>query len=131
MATGWGKTVFGKQGKYSVIMKRIPLPIVQFSQCEKQLQATRLGNKFKLHHTFVCAGGVAGVDTCEGDGGAPLTCPVGPPAENRYTQSGIVAWGIGCNDVVPAVYAHVGLFRTWIDGQVRNFGFDPSVYSYN
>lgn len=69
MATGWGKTVFGKQGKYSVIMKRIPLPIVQFNQCEKQLQATRLGNKFKLHHTFVCAGGVAGVDTCEGDGG--------------------------------------------------------------
>ncbi|XP_055387040.1 phenoloxidase-activating factor 2 [Condylostylus longicornis] len=129
-ASGWGKDIFGKQGKYSVIMKRIPLPIVSFDTCQNELRKTRLGNTFQLHPTFVCAGGVEGVDTCEGDGGAPLVCPAGNPADNRYAQNGIVAWGIGCNEARPAVYANVALARQWIDTQVRGLGFDPSVYSY-
>jgi len=37
----------------------------------------------------------------------------------RYEQAGIVAWGIGCGDVVPGVYANVARFRTWIDSQLN------------
>ncbi|XP_065089032.1 phenoloxidase-activating factor 2 [Ochlerotatus camptorhynchus] len=130
-ASGWGKNQFGKSGRYSVIMKKVPLPIVDSSTCERQLQATRLTTRFRLHQTFICAGGEQGVDTCEGDGGAPLVCPVGPANENRYTQMGMVAWGIGCHGKVPAVYSNVMRFRSWIDNVVRTLGFDTSVYDAN
>jgi plasma kallikrein len=45
-------------------------------------------------------------------------------------QVGSVAWGIGCNDAIPGVYANIPLFRNWIDQNVRRSGFDPQVYSY-
>lgn len=91
-----GKDVFGQAGKYSVIMKKVgPIPIVEFNKCQKALQTERLGDKFRLDTSFVCAGGIEGVDTCTGDGGAPLVCPIGRPGDNRYAQNGIVAWGNG------------------------------------
>jgi len=129
-ASGWGKDNFGKIGKYSVIMKKVPLPIVPFNQCQSALQNTRLTDKFRLDPSFICAGGVPGIDTCQGDGGAPLVCPVGFPGDNRYAQSGIVAWGIGCKESHPAVYANVALARDWIDSQVRFIGLDTSYYTY-
>lgn len=64
-ATGWGKDVFGKEGKYSVIMKRVPLPIVPNNVCEASLRQTKLKEKFRLDNSFICAGGEEGVDTCE------------------------------------------------------------------
>lgn len=57
-------------------------------------------------------------------------CPVGRPEENRYAQNGIVAWGIGCKENRPAVYANVALAREWIDSQVRFIGLDTSYYTY-
>lgn len=129
-ATGWGKDQFGKQGKWSVILKSVPLPMVDVQVCQNELQKTRLSSKFRLHPTFVCAGGQEGVDTCQGDGGAPLVCPVGPVQENRYVQSGIVAWGIGCKQQIPAVYGNVAAFRSWIDSQMNGLGFDTKTYSY-
>lgn len=127
-ASGWGKSQFGKAGKYSVIMKKVPLGLVASSTCERQLQATRLSSRFRLHQTFLCAGGERGVDTCEGDGGAPLVCPIGATSDNRYAQVGSVAWGIGCHDAIPGVYTNVILFRSWIDNVVRTLGFDTTVY---
>uniref|UniRef100_A0A1A9WPE3 Phenoloxidase-activating factor 2 n=1 Tax=Glossina brevipalpis TaxID=37001 RepID=A0A1A9WPE3_9MUSC len=130
-SSGWGKDVFGAEGRFSAIMKRVPLPIVEFNSCQNQLRATRLGSRFALHRSFLCAGGQLGIDTCVGDGGAPLVCGIGLPSENRYHQSGIVAWGIGCKDAIPAAYAHVGLARSWIDEQMLANGFDTSSYSPN
>uniref|UniRef100_A0A336KSU8 Phenoloxidase-activating factor 2 n=1 Tax=Culicoides sonorensis TaxID=179676 RepID=A0A336KSU8_CULSO len=127
-ATGWGKDKFGASGVYSVIMKKISLPMVPSKTCENKLKQTRLSSKFKLHNTFVCAGGVIGRDTCEGDGGAPLHCPVNGNS-GRYVQTGIVAWGIGCNTDVPAVYANVASMRNWIDETLQSYGFDITSYS--
>ena len=46
-------------------------------------------------------------DTCEGDGGSPLACPLIEDPE-RKVQVGIVAWGLGCGkENVPGVYASV------------------------
>lgn len=45
-------------------------------------------------------GGEPGKDTCKGDGGSPLVCGI-PNTIDRYYQSGIVAWGIGCADINP------------------------------
>lgn len=57
-------------------------------------------------------------------------CPVGRPEENRYAQNGIVAWGIGCKENHPGVYANVAMAREWIDSQVRLIGLDTSYYTY-
>lgn len=64
-ASGWGKDVFGKAGKFSVIMKKVELPIVQHQECEALLRETKLTDKFRLDSSFLCAGGVEGVDTCQ------------------------------------------------------------------
>lgn len=65
----------------------------------------------------------------QGDGGAPLVCPVGRPNENRYAQNGIVAWGIGCKESHPAVYANVPLVRSWIDEKMNLIGLGTQYYT--
>ncbi|KAL9930757.1 phenoloxidase-activating factor 2 isoform 1-T1 [Glossina fuscipes fuscipes] len=125
-ATGWGKDKFGREGKYQVILKRIDLPVVPHATCEDQIRQTRLGLYYELHESFMCAGGELGKDTCKGDGGSPLICPI-PGVKDRYYQAGIVAWGIGCNEVnVPGVYASIPYARQWISDKLisRSVNFD-------
>ncbi|XP_055904302.1 phenoloxidase-activating factor 2 [Eupeodes corollae] len=129
LSSGWGRDKFGSAGKYSVIMKRVPLPVVEFGQCQSVFRASRLGKYFVLDPSFMCAGGQQGVDTCTGDGGGPLVCSA-DASQNRYYQSGIVAWGLGCNDPIPAAYASVALARTWIDEEMNKLGYGVSSYSY-
>jgi len=126
-ASGWGKNIFGKTGEYQVILKSIDLSIVPRDLCWELLKKTRLGNTFKLHESFICAGGEKGKDTCQGDGGSPLACPLDNNPE-QYTQAGMVAWGIGCGDQTPGVYVNVAMFRNWIDEQMVRENFDTSFY---
>lgn len=49
--------MFGKEGKYQVILKKIELPVVPFTPCQESLRKTRLGKRFNLHNSFICAGG--------------------------------------------------------------------------
>ena len=116
---GWGKNVFGKDGMYQVILKKIELPIVPEYECEKALRTTRLGKRFKLDSSFMCAGGIAGQDVCTGDGGSPLVCPIAN-TNHQYYQAGIVAWGIGCGGAIPGVYTHIPHLRSWIDTTLDN-----------
>lgn len=117
LVTGWGKDKFGQGGRYQVIMKKLQLPIVPRDVCQNALRTTRLGQYFKLHESFVCAGGIPGVDACKGDGGSPLMCPI-PGTVDRYVQVGIVAWGIGCGDEIPGVYADVIGATGWIQEKI-------------
>merc|ERR1712061_5689 len=114
-ATGWGKDKFGSAGQYQVVLKEIGLPVVSNYECQDKLRSTRLGQKYKLHDSFICAGGVNGKDTCKGDGGSPLVCP-SKYDPSTYVQAGMVAWGIGCGeDGTPGVYASVSKASCWID----------------
>ncbi|CAG9574935.1 unnamed protein product [Danaus chrysippus] len=127
VANGWGKNVFGGRGRYAVILKRVDVDMVPFDQCANLLKRTRLGNHFQLHRSFVCAGGEEGRDTCQGDGGAPLSCPI---SENRYKLSGLVAWGIGCGEKdVPAAYVRVSMFRRWTDDNMLSWGLNTDGYT--
>ncbi|XP_052871864.1 phenoloxidase-activating factor 2-like [Anopheles cruzii] len=129
-ASGWGKDVFGKQGTYQVILKKIELPVMPRPKCQEALRTTRLGHRFKLHGSFMCAGGEKGRDTCKGDGGSPLVCPI-PGSVNHYYQAGMVAWGIGCGeDGVPGVYVNVPLFRGWIDQHLTQRNISHSSFLY-
>ncbi|XP_065091433.1 phenoloxidase-activating factor 2-like [Ochlerotatus camptorhynchus] len=116
--TGWGKTNYASDS-YQVILKKIQLPMVTHQNCEDALRTTRLGSKYKLHNSFVCAGGQDGIDACTGDGGSPLMCPF-PGSDNRYYQAGIVAWGIGCGTPgIPGVYTKNSLYTEWINQQIQ------------
>ncbi|KAL7299625.1 hypothetical protein TKK_0007387 [Trichogramma kaykai] len=127
-ATGWGKDQFGDSGRFQVILKSVLLPTVPRDVCQASLRTTRLGRYFRLHETFMCAGGVGGLDTCTGDGGSPLVCPSKRNPE-RYVQAGIVAWGIGCGQAnVPGVYADVAKSRRWIDQTLARLNIDTSSY---
>jgi len=113
-ATGWGKDQFGSQGEYQVVLKEIDLPVVNNYECQERFKQSRLGNKFKLHDSFICAGGEQDKDTCKGDGGSPLVCP-SKNNPDTYVQAGIVAWGIGCGEGYPGAYAAVSKALCWVD----------------
>ena len=67
-----------------MILRQVALDLVAPSECQTRLRQTKLGRFFRLHDSFVCAvGGGEGEDTCAGDGGGPLVCPVG---NGRYVQ---------------------------------------------
>ncbi|XP_037927490.1 phenoloxidase-activating factor 2-like [Teleopsis dalmanni] len=128
-ATGWGKDKFGREGQYQVILKKIDMPVVPNDQCQSNLRLTRLGKYFRLHSSFICAGGEKDMDTCKGDGGSPLVCPI-VGVKDRYYQAGIVAWGIGCGDEnTPGVYASVSNLRPWIDHQLSQIGIDFKYFT--
>lgn len=117
-ATGWGRDSFGS-GAYQKILRKVELPMVPHDECQTRLRRTRLGPFFKLHNSFVCAGGEEGRDTCQGDGGGPLVCPM-PEDSGRYAQVGVVSWGIGCGEAAnPAVYASTAHVIGWIGQQMR------------
>ncbi|XP_043201698.1 uncharacterized protein LOC122370294 [Amphibalanus amphitrite] len=121
VATGFGKDQF-HGGRFQNIMKQVDLPIVPHRTCQNRLRETRLGRWFRLHRTFTCAGGEAGVDTCRGDGGSPLACP-SKEDPSKYVQVGIVAWGIGCGeDGVPGVYASVPKLVGWVNEKMAEHG---------
>ncbi|KAL3278222.1 hypothetical protein HHI36_013561 [Cryptolaemus montrouzieri] len=127
-ASGWGSDSF-KNGKHSSKLKKIDLPLISRSKCLFQLRQTRLGPFFSLHRSFICAGGERGADTCTGDGGSPLVCPIEGHSD-RFVQMGIVSWGIGCGNESPGVYVNVNLFASWIDEQLMKRQFDTTVYKY-
>ncbi|KAF7991450.1 hypothetical protein HCN44_008762 [Aphidius gifuensis] len=133
-ASGWGKDVFGREGHFQVILKRVELPVVGRDNCQSKLRNTRLGKHFVLDRSFICAGGEPGKDTCKGDGGSPLVCPL-RNNPSRYVQAGAVAWGIGCGENgVPGVYANIANARPWIDEkmeQLRQYPGLASPITYN
>nr|CAD7578351.1 unnamed protein product [Timema californicum] len=168
VASGWGQDKLGTQETFQTPLKKVELPIVPHDECQKKLRTTRLSPFFKLHGSFICAGGesgrdtcqegrvaetparygtvylcrwgewqretdtcqvwyclsvqvgrVAERDTCQGDGGGPLVCPLSD-VTGRYVQVGVVSWGIGCGDTqVPAVYSNVARYTQWIGEQLQ------------
>merc|ERR1712038_560078 len=129
-ATGWGKDKFGSDGEYQVILKQVQMDIEDHDQCENEFQQSRLGKNFQLDDSFLCAGGQQGKDTCKGDGGGPLVCP-SKSNPGRYEQVGIVAWGLGCGEETPGVYADVSKALRFIDWATKCIdGTDRDYYGF-
>lgn len=99
------------------LLRKVRLPIVPSGACENLLRRTRLGEAFELHSSFLCAGGYRGEDTCYGDGGGPLMCPI---SDNVFALAGIVSWGVDCGTAnVPGVYTNVPAFRDWVEDELE------------
>lgn len=56
LSSGWGKNKFGISGVYQMFLKKVSLPIVPSSECEKKLRKTKLGSAYKLDDGYLCAG---------------------------------------------------------------------------
>ncbi|XP_016978378.2 transmembrane protease serine 9-like [Drosophila rhopaloa] len=110
--SGWGKKSFNDYS-YMNVLKKVELPIVRNNVCEYKLRQF-YGNTFQLDNSLLCAGGELGKDSCKGDGGSPLACPLRENPQ-RYELAGIVNFGVECGmQDVPAVYTNVEKFRNWI-----------------
>jgi len=118
---GWG--TFNEDEPVDLIqnyMKKVRLDRVPNEVCNDRIKASgKVANSFKLHESFICAGGEVGEDkdVCKGDGGGPLLCK--QTAVKRFVLAGIVSWGIGCGDGVPGVYASVKDALCFIDWDTK------------
>ncbi|KAJ0182502.1 hypothetical protein K1T71_001871 [Dendrolimus kikuchii] len=114
--SGWGKNMFGVQGQYQQILKKVDVPIVAPGTCQAQLRTARLGPTYVLDTTsFICAGGEANKDSCTGDGGSGLVCQV----NGQWVVVGLVSWGLGCAAAnVSAAYVNIAGLLPWIQQQV-------------
>ena len=137
-ATGWGKDKFGAAGEFQVVLKELEIPVVERGLCQEKFRATRLGPRFRLDPSFICAGGQPGQDSCEGDGGGPLVCPSLGHSPGTFTQAGIVAWGVGCGGDTPGAYGAVSEAVCWVDlvtschyGASSSSSGAPSHFSYS
>ncbi|XP_049286286.1 serine proteinase stubble-like [Anopheles funestus] len=109
--TGWGGSP--KSNRAQSIQQYHKLTILDRFRCETRLQnQPTLGSKFKLHQSFICATG-NGTDVCQGSGGSPLACE----RNGHFYLLGIVSWGIGCGDNIPAVLTNVASLSEWIASQ--------------
>jgi len=114
---GWGKEAFNSPD-ISSVLKKTRVPVVAHGYCQTSLQNMKLGPRFRLHESFLCAGGQVNQDACTGDGGGPLLCPHGRE-QGRWIQVGVVSWGLECGLSVPGVYADVQRAAPWIQENIN------------
>lgn len=127
LVSGWGSKNSASIG-YSQVLKKISLRILSRQECISRLTPLDLVNDFGT--TNICAGGERNIDTCLGDGGAPLVCPI-RGASNRYYQAGIVAWGSDCGiENVPGAYTNVAMFWSWITEELSRRNISSRYYTY-
>lgn len=107
-AAGWGQSQSADNLQYSDILNYVNVPFVESKQCQNLLRTAFEEDNYALDESFNCAGGKFGEDTCKGDGGGPLFCPLNADPE-RFVQLGITATGLWqCGkEGAPGIYANV------------------------
>ncbi|KYM97521.1 PREDICTED: proclotting enzyme-like [Cyphomyrmex costatus] len=101
---GWGS--LRESGPQPAVLQEVSIPVWSNSECKLKYGAAAPGG---IVDSFLCAGRAA-KDSCSGDSGGPLMVNDG-----RWTQVGIVSWGIGCGKgQYPGVYTRVTHFLPWI-----------------
>ncbi|MCA2218641.1 S1 family peptidase [Jidongwangia harbinensis] len=104
---GWGQTSEGAV-RQERRLRYATVPMVSDAACAK---AYRTVGVQLVENESLCAGR-RGVDTCQGDSGGPL---VRKDGRGRWTQVGIVSWGLGCARTgYPGVYTQLSAFRAAI-----------------
>ena len=129
VATGHGKDS-RDVGYFTSSLRKVNLPIWSREECQNSLNTNFFQQNhsitWKIHESFLCAGGLEDSDTCEGDGGGPLVCSAhslkaataaapdvadnsiinddfdlressdGVGPDFPLVQVGVTAWGVSC-----------------------------------
>ncbi|XP_017067095.1 phenoloxidase-activating factor 2-like [Drosophila eugracilis] len=120
--TGWGKKSF-EDTTYMNVMKKISMPVVKRGTCQQILR--QFEPDFVLDNSLMCAGGESEKDSCTGDGGSPLACPLKENPQ-RYELAGIVNFGADCGmEGIPGVYTNVANIIDWIRQETDNVPEPP------
>lgn len=99
----------------SEVKLKARVPVVPISQCASVFQRVNRA----VQNTQICAGGVAGRDSCRGDSGGPLMGHA--PQANNWIAVGVVSYGPSpCGtEGWPGVYTRVGAYVDWILSKLR------------
>jgi len=104
---GWGTLREG--GGQPTSLQQVTVKVQDNSECKRRYGSNAPGG---IIDTMICAA-YPGKDSCQGDSGGPLVHQ--EAADGKWTQVGIVSWGIGCaQDPYPGVYTRVTSFMKWI-----------------
>ncbi|XP_050359645.1 phenoloxidase-activating factor 2-like [Nymphalis io] len=125
---GWGIDFINGE-KYASILKKLKLPLVAADKCQNFYRNSPLGQFYSLHKSLTCAGGEAGVDTCMGDGGSSLVCPIADESGLRYSVVGMVAYGRGCGvENLPGVYVKIPEVYGWVFREMVLQGYNGKLF---
>ncbi|XP_066158584.1 proclotting enzyme-like isoform X1 [Euwallacea fornicatus] len=106
---GWGS--LRESGPQPAILQEVNIPIWGNLDCKQKYGLAAPGG---IVEHMLCAGKDS-KDSCSGDSGGPLMVENG-----RWTQVGIVSWGIGCGKgQYPGVYTRVEKFLPWINKNLK------------
>lgn len=124
---GYGTTSEGG-GVMSPVLRAVNLTLVDRKKCNTLLNRVNPG-AYKLTDSVVCAGWLpGGKDTCQGDSGGPLLIKGKTPADDVLV--GTVSFGEGCaRKNVPAGYANIAKYNTWINDQLKKLESDGVIPS--
>lgn len=123
--TGWGED-YSKKGQFQNILRQVKLSVLPTETCKLKLQSTKLGSRFKVHESYLCALRKSLQDTNKGDGGGPLVCS--NTENSQQYQVGILSWGLrNRSEEIPNVYTSVVLFTDWIFSVMRSYDLNYCV----
>jgi len=108
---GWGFTK--DEGSLSNDLLYVGLPYVNYTACN------RVWENSLFQETQICAGGVAGKDSCQGDSGGSLfiTSNLDHPTNAKIV--GVASFGGICGSTQPAIYSNaVHFIAPWLKEQV-------------
>ncbi|XP_046866584.1 transmembrane protease serine 9 [Drosophila willistoni] len=108
---GWGS--LRENGPQPSILQKVDIPIWANAECARKYGRAAPGG---IIESMICAGQAA-KDSCSGDSGGPM---IVRDDGGRYTQVGIVSWGIGCGKgQYPGVYTRVTSLLPWIYKNIK------------
>ena len=94
--------------------QKLTTPLLSNNECIELFKNISGGVVFDVSiEAHLCAGGVQGEDSCNGDSGGPLLGRELP--DDPYTLIGLVSGGTRrCGLAAPAIYTRVSHYRNWI-----------------
>lgn len=129
IVSGWGRT--SRKNQTSKVLRKVEVPIRSRPFCANKTR-THLNPDYKLHRSFLCAGGMKNKNACKGDDGSPLICPL--EGQDVWVQVGIFSWELTtkCGLAgVPGIYVNVPYFITWITEELEYRNLTDESFTYS
>ncbi|XP_026832533.1 spaetzle-processing enzyme-like [Drosophila erecta] len=113
-AAGWGLT---ENRQPSPTKLKVTVNVLNRTICQEKYSSF----KVKLSDTQLCAGGMKGIDTCDGDSGGPLMVSISTGGRDVFYIAGITSYGTKqCGfQGWPGVYTRTGAFIDWIQQKLE------------